>query len=318
MSDEQRHGEEAVGRDGEGDFEEHLRELLAEDAYTIRPSPAPYPAIRRRGLVERRRRVAAAGAVLVTLAAMPVGAYALGGGGWGQTTATAATPSVSATRDTTPTPSPTPSGPGRPASKGQLLDGITFEQAAEGLEKCLAFDRSHSDPAGFDNDLGRADSYRIILAMNSTGDSNAPGDGMYVVAVQGKPAQTRLICRVSDGEAAGLNVSSGNDADTIADEGPVFVDPNNGKLYQQSVIDRGNWKLPFRWGVVGTVRPSVAKVTVSYGDSSAEAALDHGWFVASGVLNEQVTVAPHIKGYDADGKLVYDSDEDKYYQRTLP
>ncbi|MGN9758939.1 hypothetical protein [Streptomyces sp. SD31] len=312
MNDDERR----EGARSEPDFEEQLRELLAEDAYTIRPSPAPYPAIRRRGVVERRRRVAAAGAVLVTLAAMPVGAYALNGGGAGRGVATTPTPSVSATR--APSPSPTPSGPARPATKGQLLDGITFEQAVEGLEKCLAYDQSHSRPPEFDNDLGTADSYRIILAMNSTGDSNAPGDGMYVVAVQGKPQQTRLICRISDGEAVGLNTSSGNDADVIPDEGPVFVDPNNGKLYQQSVIDRGNWKLPFRWGLIGTVKPSVAKVTVSYGDSSAEAVFDHGWFVASGVLNEQVTLAPHIKGYDADGKLIYDSDEDKYYQRTLP
>lgn len=28
-------------------FEERMRELLAEDAYAVRPSPAPYPAIRR-------------------------------------------------------------------------------------------------------------------------------------------------------------------------------------------------------------------------------------------------------------------------------
>ncbi|MFJ8537598.1 hypothetical protein [Streptomyces sp. NPDC093591] len=314
MNDDERR----EGARSDPDFEERLRELLAEDAYTIRPSPAPYPAIRRRGLVERRRRVAAAGAVLVTLAAMPVGAYALSGGGAGRGVATTPTPSVSATRAPSPTPSPTPSGPARPATEGQLLDGITFEQAVEGLEKCLAYDQSHSRPPEFDNDLGTADSYRIILAMNSTGDSNASGDGMYVVAVQGKPQQTRLICRISDGEAVGLNTSSGNDADVIPDEGPVFVDPNNGKLYQQSVIDRGNWKLPFRWGLIGTVKPSVAKVTVSYGDSSAEAVFDHGWFVASGVLNEQVTLAPHIKGYDADGKLIYDSDDDKYYERTLP
>lgn len=154
--------------------------------------------------------------------------------------------------------------------------------------------------------------------MNSTGDSNAPGDGMYVVAVKDEPQPTRLICTIRDGEAQGLNTSVGNDADVIPDEGPVFTDPNGGKLYQQSIIDRGNWKLPFRWGLIGTVKPSVAKVTVSYGNSSSQAVLDHGWFVASGVLNEQVTLAPHIKGYDADGKLLYDSDDDKYYQRTLP
>ncbi|MDO0915087.1 hypothetical protein QQM39_30975 [Streptomyces sp. DT2A-34] len=307
--------ERRQGTQSEPDFEERLRELLAEDAYTIRPSPAPYPAIRRRGVAERRRRVAAAGAVLVTLAAMPVGAYALSGGGAGRGVATTPTPSVSATRSPSPTPSPTPSGPARPATKGQLLDGITFGQAADGLEKCLAYQRSGA-MAG-DTDPGAPDDYRILLAMRSTGDSNTPGDGMYVVAVREQPEETHLICNIKNGETQGVS-GFGNDADVIPDEGPVYIDPNSGKLYQQSFLDRGNWKLPFRWGVIGTVKSSVARVTVSYGDSSAEAALDHGWFVASGVLNEQVTVAPHIKGYDADGKLVYDSDEDKYYQRTLP
>ncbi|MER5936869.1 hypothetical protein ABT121_06040 [Streptomyces sp. NPDC001928] len=301
--------------DGERDFEERLRELLAEDAYTIRPSPAPFPAIRKRGVVERRRRVAAAGAALVTLAAMPVGAYAIGGGNAGGTTATTPTPSASASR--TPSPTPSPTRPARPATAGQLLDGITFEQAADSLESCLDYSRSGPTHPG-DTDLGTAHGYRIILAMNSTGDSNAPGDGMYVVAVKDGPQPTRLICNIRDGEAQGLNTSVGNDADAIPDEGPVFTDPNGGKLYQQSIIDRGNWKLPFRWGLIGTVKPSVAKVTVSYGNSSSQAVLDHGWFVASGVLNEQVTLAPHIKGYDADGKLLYDSDDDKYYQRTLP
>ena len=307
--------EQRQGAQSEPDFEEQLRELLAEDAYTIHPSPAPYPAIRRRGLVERRRRVAAAGAVLVTLAAMPVGAYALTGGGSGGGVATTPTPSVSATRVPSPTPSPTPSGPARPATDGQLLDGITFEQAADGLEKCLAYQRSGA-MAG-DTDPGTPQDYGIVLAMRSTGDSNAPGDGMYVVAVREKPQEIYLICSIKNGETQGIT-GFGNDADAIPDEGPVLIDPNSSRLYQQSFLDRGNWKLPFRWGVIGTVRPSVAKVTVSYGTSSAEAVLDHGRFVASGVLNQQVTLAPHVKGYDADGKLVYDSDEDKYYQRTLP
>ncbi|EFH28626.1 conserved hypothetical protein [Streptomyces sviceus ATCC 29083] len=78
----------------------------------------------------------------------------------------------------------------------------------------------------------------------------------------------------------------------------------------------GNWKLPFGWGFIGTVEPTVAKVTVSYGGVSSEAVLDHGWFVASGTLTEQVTRNPHIKGYDQGGKLIYDSDEDKSYQQV--
>ncbi|PZG82770.1 hypothetical protein C1I97_35135, partial [Streptomyces sp. NTH33] len=69
MNEEQRQ----LGTGTGGGFEEQLRELLAEDANTIRPVPAPYPAIRRRGTIQRRRRVAATGAALVTLAAMPMG-----------------------------------------------------------------------------------------------------------------------------------------------------------------------------------------------------------------------------------------------------
>ncbi|MFB7572174.1 hypothetical protein [Streptomyces sp. NPDC056165] len=299
-----------------GDFEEHLRELLAEDANTIRPAPVPYPAIRRRGTVERRRRVAAAGAALVTLAAMPVGAYALADGDAGGNTV-AATPQVSATPRASATPTPAAS-PARPATEDQLLDGITFGQAADGLKKCLAYDQSHQThrPSNFRTDLGAAEDYRIILAMNSTGDSNAPGDGMYVVAVKEQPKQTRLICNVKGGEASGLGASVGSD--DVPGAGPVMADINGGKLYQQSALDRGNWKLPFRWGVMGTVKPSVARVTVSYGGATSQAALDHGWFVASGVLNQQVTVAPRIKGYDADSKLVYDSGKDKDYAQRLP
>ncbi|MCX4787333.1 MULTISPECIES: hypothetical protein [unclassified Streptomyces] len=303
-----------------GDFEEQLRELLAEDANTIRPAPGPYPAIRRRGTVERRRRVAATGAALVTLAAMPVGAYALADGDAGGNTV-ASTPPVSATPRTSATPTPTPSAsparPARPATEDQLLDGITFGQAVDGLKKCLAYDQSHTrGPADFSTDLGAAEEYRIILAMKSTGDSNVIGDGMYVVAVKEQPKQTRLICNVKDGEANGLNASVGSD--DVPGAGPVMADINGGKLYQQSVLDRGNWKLPFRWGVIGTVEPSVARVTVSYGGAASQAALDHGWFVVSGVLNQQVTAAPRIKGYDADSKLVYDSDKDKNYEKRLP
>lgn len=313
MSEEQRQGQ---GRGDRPDFEEQLRELLAEDAYTIRPSPAPYPAIRRRGVVERRRRVAAAGAVLATLAAVPVGAYAVGGSDGGSVTASPQS-SVSASRAASPTPTPsaTVSGPAGPATPGQLLDGITLAQATDGLEKCLAYDLERQRNGGLPMDLGTADSYRIILALNSTGDSNAPGDGIYVVAVREKPQETRLICNIKDGEASGLNVGG---SDRLPDSPPVLADANGGKLYQQSFLDKGSWKLPFRWGFIGTVESSVAKVTVSYGGATSEAVIDHGWFVASGVLNQQVTLAPHIKGYDADGKLVYDSDEDTAYQKTLP
>ncbi|WP_105971845.1 hypothetical protein [Streptomyces geranii] len=313
-----------MGNEHGKDFEAQVRELMAEDAYTIRPSAAPYPTIRHRGVRERRRRVAATGAILVALAAAPVGAYAVsgnGGGGNGSDTA-APVPSVSASQESTPNPVQSRRvGATGPATPGQLLDGITLAQASDGLEKCLAYDRENQKqrtPATR-TDLGDAAGYRIILAQNSTGDSNAPGDGIYVVAVKTQteqPQVTRLICSIKDGQAQGLNTSGGGLE--LDNGGPVMPDMNGGKLYQQSIIDKGNWKLPFRWSVIGQVEPSVAKVTVSYGDATSEAALDDGWFVASGTLNEQVTLAPHVKGYDDTGKVVYDSDDDTMYEKTLP
>ncbi|WP_330291083.1 hypothetical protein [Streptomyces sp. NBC_00576] len=312
-----------MGNEHGKDFEAQVREMMAEDAYTIRPSAAPYPAIRRKGATERRRRVAAAGAVLVALAAAPVGAYALSGnGGDGSVNTAAPLPSADVSQGTKPTPvQSAPVGPAGPATPGQLLDGITLAQASDGLEKCIA--RQLEGQKGMSSkmprpDLGDAADYRIILAMNSTGDSNAPGDGIYVVAVKEQtkqPQLTRLICNIKDGKAEGANISAGGLE--FDNGGPVMPD-DNGKLDRQSFIDKGNWKLPFRWGAIGRVESSVTKVTVSYGGSTSEAALDHGWFVASGTLNQQVTLAPHIKGYDNTGKVVYDSDNDAGYEKTLP
>jgi hypothetical protein len=209
--------------------------------------------------------------------------------------------------------SPTAKASEQAPAGGMLLDGVTAEQAVDGLEKCIAYDDAKPS-GGLEKDyLGEAEDYRILLAMRSTGDTNSPGDGHYVVAVKEK-TDVRLICTIKDGEATGINISSPDAEPT----GPVVSDINGGKLYQQSFLDKGNWKLPFRWGVIGTVEPSVAKVTVSYGDSDATATLDDGWFVAAGILNQQVTLAPHIKGFDSSGKLVYDSDTDRTYEKTLP
>ncbi|MFD8818305.1 hypothetical protein ACFV23_44160 [Streptomyces sp. NPDC059627] len=322
------------GGAAEPEFEARVRALLAGDAALVRPSPVPYPEIRRRGVLERRRRLAVGGAALAALAVVPVGAYALGGGTTtspagpsptvlasehpAPTRSASASPPAPSTTTSPPAPSATPTAPARPASAAnQLLDGITFDQAAAGLGKCLDYNKAHripKDPTY--TDLGGPADYRIILAMRSTGDSNAPGDGYFVVAVREKPVPTRLICTIKDDAASGLNTSGGDpfgDAKTA-----VVPDINSGKLYEQSVIDKGNWKLPFRWGIIGGYRASVATMTVSYGGGAGEVVLDHGWFVATGTLDKQVTAAPHLKGYDTTGKLVYDSDHDASYEKTLP
>ncbi|MEH0588161.1 hypothetical protein QA942_30440 [Streptomyces sp. B21-106] len=132
-----------------------------------------------------------------------------------------------------------------------------------------------------------------------------------------QPAGFRVVCDIEGGVGSGISVSS-SDANP-ANVGVVVPDANGGALYQQSYLDKGHWKLPFRWAAIGTVEPSVTKVTVSYGDAGPVAAtLDHGWFVAAGMLDRQVTLAPHVKGYDGAGTLVYDSDTDSTYHRTLP
>ncbi|MGW7240887.1 hypothetical protein [Streptomyces sp. NPDC054804] len=308
---------EMQGTQADPDFEERVRAVLAGDASALRPSPVPYPEIRRRGVLERRRRrLGVTGVALATLAAVPVGAYAIGGGST-TTSPAGPSPTVRSSPRPTATPSATPTGPARPVSADQLLDGITFEQAAGGLGKCLDYNKAHrlpKDPSY--TDLGRPADYRIILAMRSTGDSNAPGDGYFVVAVREKPTAARLICDIKGGEASGLNTSTG---DPFGDSAmPVIPDINSGKLYQQSYLDKGNWKLPFRWGIIGSYRSSVARMTVSYGDGTGEAVLDHGWFVAAGTLHQQVTKSPRLKGYDRTGKLVYDSDQDASYEKTLP
>ena len=298
---------------GERDFEEELRELLAEDAYTIRPSAAPYPQIRRRGALERRRRVAVAGAALATLAAVPAAVYGLGAGSAQGGTAAAPAPSSSASASVSPKASPAPSAePDR--ATAALYDGITYRQAREGLENCLdsEFTRDRPGRPG----LAPPDAYAIVLAMRSTGDSNTGGDGVFVVAEADDEDRSSLICRLEDGVTQGITGFT-DESDEIADAGAVLVNPNSNRLFKQTILDSGRWRLPFRWAVIGTAKPSVARVTVSYGDSGAEATVRDGRFVASGVLNEQVTRAPHIKGYDAGGKLVYDSDGDKYWDQGL-
>ncbi|WP_455351208.1 hypothetical protein [Streptomyces sp. SYSU K217416] len=59
-------------------------------------------------------------------------------------------------------------------------------------------------------------------------------------------------------------------------------------------------------------------MTVTYGGTTVEAPLNHGWFAATGILERAVTKSPQIKGYGAQGKQTYDSDQDKGYDQQIP
>jgi hypothetical protein len=302
------------------DFEAKLREMLTDDAASLAPGQAPYSAIVRRGQAAQRRRVAAMGIGLATIVALPGAAYAVNVQ-WGPDPGVSAHPGASSKPATSPAhttpakPTPVPSGPAGPATPGQLADGITLERAAEALTACLDYQKAHRiQGSPMNQDLGKAADYRIILALRTTGDDNAPGDGIGVVAVKDTP-MTRLICSEKDGVGSGLNTSMG--ADNDPNRGAVKPDINASKLYKQTILSNGGWKLPYRWGSIGTIESGIARVTVSYGGATVEAALDHGYFAATGILTQSVSKAPHIKGYDADGKLVYDSVSDTVYDQSV-
>ncbi|MFE0625493.1 hypothetical protein ACFW3D_00820 [Streptomyces sp. NPDC058864] len=306
---------------GDSEFEAQLRELLEDQTDGLRTGEAPYATIVRRGRLSRRRRVFAAGAGLAALLAVPGTAvawhYQPGGAGTTALPAHDARPSVTASAAQPRTSAPVrASGPEGPATPGQLADGITLERAGQALEACLTFNAKHQRAdSPVRNDLGKPGDYRVILAQNATGDMNSPGDGIRVVAVGttgGSPV--RLICTDKDGKAGGINTSVGDGAGP--GRGPVVPDDDAYRLYKQDGTSGPGlpYRFPFRWGSIGTVEPGVAKVTVSWGDATQEAALDHGYFAATGVLSGPVGSLPRIKGYDAAGKLVYDSTKDKGYQ----
>ncbi|MFD3456427.1 hypothetical protein ACFWVC_30180 [Streptomyces sp. NPDC058691] len=306
-------------------FEARLRDLLERESDGFHPGEAPYASIVRQGRTDRRRRMAAAGAGLAALVAVPGTAVAVhfqpdgrgataqpAGGTLPATTAGTARPQSSVPVVGT---SPTPSGPEGPATPGQLVDGITMRQASEAVGECLAFDGRHQPQVTTSGPgSGAAGDYRVILALKATGDDNAPGDGFRVVAV-GRPeaGALRLICTMKGGRISGLNSAGGEDPG----RGPVAPDINATKLYEQTMITSSAWRFPYRWGSIGTVEPQVAKVTVSYGGVTSEAALDHGYYAATGILTRPVTSAPRVKGYDATGKLIYDSRQDTVYEQTV-
>jgi hypothetical protein len=326
-----RHTRDGAGHgpaDGDTEFEAKLRELLEQETDGFRAGEAPYTSILRQGRTSRRRRMVAAGAGLAALVTLPGTALAvhfqpdghsttaLPAGDASPAASTSAPSSVSTSAPPSAPQSAAPSGPEGPVTPGQLVDGITLKRAGETLEKCIAYSKAHQPKtSAFRQDYGKAEDYRVILALNATGDVNSTGDGIRVVAVgTQKSKPVRLICTEKNGEASGLNASMGSD--DYPGSGPVIPDINSYRLYKQDTATGPGlpYRFPFRWGSIGTVEPEVAEVTVSYGGVTRRAALDHGYFVATGVLTRAATSLPHIKGYDGAGKLIYDSAQDKGYE----
>ncbi|CAM5421829.1 hypothetical protein SAVIM338S_02322 [Streptomyces avidinii] len=308
------------GRPRGDEFELDLREWMARGAEGLRPAAAPYPEIVRRGRAEqRRRRLSVAGAALFVLALVPATALALGAddGGAGASTEQVSVAGGGPGPTTTPPSPQPPPGPAAPATPGQLADGITLQEAGAWLEMCLDEDRRHAVGSQFPRpDRGRAADYRILLSQRSTGNDNSPGDGQTVVAVRDAPSQSRIICTIKDGRVSGLNGSNGGSGQP--ENAAVAPDVNAGKLHVQRLRSEGAWTLPYRWGGVGTVAPDVARLTVSYGGATVEAAIDRGWYAATGILERPVTTAPRVQAYDARGKLIYDSNLDDGYDKPLP
>jgi hypothetical protein len=295
------------------DFEAKLRELLTEDAEQLAPGHAPYSAIVRRGQAGRRRRAAAVGAGLMVLVALPGGALAATVN-WSPDRHTSAMPAApsspavsrsSGSVSTAGSPA-SPTGPQPPASAQQLRDGLTLKKAGDALVRCLGQYEGMAVASDWSSSLA---DYRILYAWKIDANANEGGSGTGVLAVSTTKDNSVLYCRDHG--------STHNALEFIGDGAParaITVDANASILYRQI----GAWTFPYHWADFGTIDdPGVTRVTVSYGGATQDAFIDHGYFVTSGTLRAQPSQAPVVKGYDANGKLVYDSQKDKFYDKSV-
>ncbi|MEV6103201.1 hypothetical protein AB0M28_00605 [Streptomyces sp. NPDC051940] len=317
MSNDPIDGTPGRGDTGGGDessaLEELLRRELARSAGGMTPGPTPYGAIVRRGRAGRRRRRAALGAGLALLAAAPGVAIALQHG-----------PGRGAPSPKPPAASSSPTVPALgfrgPASPGQLVDGVSLEEARRVASTCWA-SQSHENPDG--GEYTPAD-LRILFAMPSDYLHNSarrlvmPHPEAYP---ERRPAVTVVlvddnwsvqeVCTLPGGDIrwAGSTKGSLTKPGTLRPVGgPVEPEMNGfGQIarFSDPAADR-----PGRWVGTGAVDDSVARVTVTYGSDTREAILDHGWYVATGEFVEEADRWPRVRGYDAAGKLIYDSADD--------
>ncbi|MFD7510691.1 hypothetical protein ACFV5N_15380 [Streptomyces sp. NPDC059853] len=297
--------------------ERELRALLSERADLITPSPPPVERITRDGRAARRRTRVALGTGLAALVALPgvlIAAQtggATGDGGRNETAAPPAAPPAPETTDGAPEPgagedTALPLPPADPAR--QLLDGITYEQAAEALLSCVG-PESEPDPA---IDPARpaldAADFQILLAWEGEGDENrGPAPRRQVLAVTADPAASpalQLTCGFRPGEGT-VSVQGAPRATVEPGQPPIVPDSSAGRHWYVE-----EWTPPFRWAHYGAVAPEVARVTVEYAGGTEEAVVDAGYFVAGGIAGQVPDAAPLLLGYDAAGELIYDSRTD--------
>ncbi|WP_159029779.1 hypothetical protein [Streptomyces marincola] len=311
------HGAGEGGEDSDDTVvESELRRILAERAAGAAPSEAPYEAIVRQGRSARRRGrtlLGAGAAVLVAVPCMVVGAQlgwpeGEGGASTEARTSSPAPPSVpaSGTAGTTDAGAPAeqPKGPSEPAR--QLLDGITEEQAGRTLARCL---EDWQEEGRFEPPPTEIADLRILLAWVSQGDDNRGHEPIrQVLAVSDDPGarpHVQLVCGERD-EGTGVvgrQVATGRASESGP---PVRPEPGARRHYRPAP---GSWTAPFRWAHFGVVDPEVARVTVEYAGAREEAVVEAGYFAVAGMGEAVGEESPVIKGYGADGTLLYDSAE---------
>ncbi len=228
------------------------------------------------------------------------------------------TPSVAAPPSVTPSepaagadsemPPGGPAGPSDP--ERQLLDGITFEQAADSLARCIAdWGNMSSLPDQEQSDIEVGD-LRILLAWVSQGDENrGPEPIRQVLAVSDDPAADphfQLVCadRGDEGGTVGMQSTTGRPAAP----GPAVRPEPGASRYLGPMM--GEWSSPFRWAHFGTLDPEVVRVTVQYAGTTEEAVVEAGYFAVAGMAAGTPDGSPVVTGYGADGEVLYDSTEE--------
>ncbi|MFI9462044.1 hypothetical protein [Streptomyces xiamenensis] len=308
-------------REDDTPLERRLRELLNERAERVAPSEAPLEAIARNGRAARQRSRVALGAGLALLVAVPGFALAAqGSGSNGSGADTAVQPAGPPAPSEPETPQESGGSPPDPEQeKGplppsdpqrQLLDGITLEQAAAILERCVEEAYAYlPDPERVQTSLASPsiEDLRIVLAWESQGNENqGPGPWRRVLAVTDDPTSDdrhQMTCTADpDGNFSGVQGGAG-----LPPERDQVVLPDSGAA-RHYVGDE--WTTPFRWAHYGEISPEVARLTVTYAGATEEAALESGYFAVAGIAEQSPDGEPVIKAYDEGGDLIHDSRTD--------